>query len=159
MVKLTPPKYPVDAILSGLQALVIVRAVIGTDGFPRDPEVIIAAQSSVPPPPDRRSHASYGEARSFADAVTRSVIERRYEPARMQGEVVAVNYTFRITFRMGDASELLKEGIEEQLRAAASDGDPAAQFASAVLGLDGGSSTDAHGPILKAAQAGLRRHS
>lgn len=154
LVRATSPTYPEAAIPSGHQGLVVVRAVLWTDGLPRDPEVIIAAQSGDFSRPDRRRRPSYGEARSFAEAAVRAVLQRRYEPARLRGEAVPVNYLFKMTFRMQDAPGLLKEGIEERLLAAASAGDPAARFAAAVLNASVGSGIEV-GPLLAAAQAGL----
>jgi hypothetical protein len=91
-----PIKYPESARTDGSQAITVLAFVMGRDGRLRDPEVVLSI-----PPLSKGGHA-------FVDAATRSLVDRRYEPARLNGRPIDVWYTFHITFRLPDVTSVLK---------------------------------------------------
>jgi len=152
------PRYPEGPLRRGgrrgppepEQAIVVLRVVLGTDGRPRDPEVVV----SIPP-------ASDG-GRPFIEALTRAVLTRRYEPARREGRPLAVVYTFKAEFRMPDQKGIVKRDFLENVRAAAASGDARAQFVAGIADFEAPQSVDGKGRstenrrlILAAAQAGV----
>ena len=70
-------------------ATVILSVVLGAGGRPRDPEIVTAAGRG-------RGDSA---ARSFALVAASRVLEARYEPARLDGAPVAVNFHYRISVR------------------------------------------------------------
>ena len=75
------PEYPVLALQSKLEAVVIIEAVIATDGSVRDARVL-------------RSHPLFD--RAAVDAVR----QWRYEPTRLNGQPVPVIVTVTVQFRL-----------------------------------------------------------
>jgi TPR repeat protein len=116
-----PVEYPESAAERGSQAIVALDLVLAADGRLRDPEVVF----SIPP-------ISKG-GRAFVDAATRSLLQRRYEPARRNGRAINVGYTFYVQFSHQDALNLLKPKLVQDLREAAKEGDPHAEYLLALV--------------------------
>jgi TPR repeat protein len=148
------PQYPNTAWKGGAQAIVILRVVMGADGRPRDPQVVV----SIPP-------VSEG-GRPFVESAARAMLARRYEPARLEGRAIAVNYNVRVTFRLREYDGVLKRDLVFAARAAAQNGDPRSQFLAGIVGLaevkpgfvdrrTGDSYQESFRMIVSAAQAGV----
>ncbi|HET7825661.1 MAG TPA: hypothetical protein VFK90_10020, partial [Anaeromyxobacter sp.] len=91
--------------------------------------------------------------RSFAETVIRTVLERRYEPARIHGATVPWNFTFHVRFKAGDS--LLESSVKDRLLADAKAGDRAAQFAIGVLGIKDPGGKPPTEYLLASAQGGV----
>lgn len=138
------PEPPAESAGS-VQGLVVVRAVVGVDGRPRDPEVVISF-----PALDEGG-------RPFARAALRAVLRRRYTPARRNGGAIPVLLTSKVVFRRPGAAPV-EELAERRLRPDAEAGDPGAQLALGVLRVLAGAKGEeprAWGLVVSAAQSGL----
>lgn len=80
--------------------LAVVEGVIGSDGRLRDAEVVFAAEAPQPGPAGtfswRTNPSRRDSARALADGALRAVLHHRYEPARLHGETVPVNFRFTL---------------------------------------------------------------
>jgi hypothetical protein len=153
LIEAKPLRYPEDAIEAGARGFVILGVVIGVDGRPRDPVVIMTAQSPGLGLSDRR--LGRGRARAFVEDLLPALLQRRYEPARLDGKPVAVNFFFKVTF-IGYESTLMNESEEKRILAAAENGDPRAQFVVGALRLNAPNAlASPDGYIVASAQAGV----
>ena len=136
------PEPPEEA--AGTQGLVAVRFVLGADGRPRDAEMVASFPA-----------ASEGGG-PFVREALRSVLRRRYAPARRDGAPIPVFLTTRVALRRPGAAPV-EDYAERRLQPAAEGGDARAQLALGLLRLlaGGGDEAGAWGLVLSAAHAGV----
>jgi hypothetical protein len=135
------PDYPQQPGGQRQQALVITALTIGTDGFARDPEVLLAV-------PEQR----------FAAAAIEAWLNSRFVPAMRNGQPVAYRLQTKQVFAVAGAGPLAQLEPLQQARSAAAAGDSHGEY---LLGLAatfesslGLTSARAAGLLLSAARAG-----
>jgi TonB family protein len=84
LLKKVAPEYPLAAKKAKLQGFVAVQVVLDKNGIPRAPAVIEMSPGC----------------EELAAAAVDAVLQWRYEPARLEGEPVAVYFTINVNFKL-----------------------------------------------------------
>ena len=109
-------EYPHKGLLGTQNGFVIVQLTIGTDGLPRDPEILM----SVPTP-------------EFSDAAINLFMRARFKPATQDGRPVESTEHMKAIFNITGGSGVLWDiGELKALRERALTGDPSAQYQIAL---------------------------
>jgi TonB family protein len=111
-VQVPPSEYPRNGRMGNQDGFVIVQLTIGTDGLPRDPEILM----SVPSP-------------EFSAAAINVFMRARFQPATQDGRPLESRDPVKVTFSItGGGGVLWDIGSLKALRESALTGDPTAQY-------------------------------
>jgi len=138
---LAEPTYPLNALSTRQDGIVVLQFTVGIDGLARDPHVLIGLPAGI-----------------FEEPTIDAVLKSRFIPATRNGEKVAARETLRMTYSMEEGGRLWDVRAIKKISAAAELGDPTGMFIFGLLGtLDRTLNVPpdkARDMILSAAQAG-----
>jgi TonB family protein len=103
--------YPPSGRRSGLNGFVILELTIGTDGVPRDPEVLMSVPND-----------------DFANGAMETMLRTRWKPATEGGIPVVSSEPVRTVFTLTNGGVLWNIPVLQQTRERALTGDPSAQY-------------------------------
>jgi TonB family protein len=109
--QIPPGEYPWKGRMGDQNGFVIVQLTIGTDGVPRDPEVLMSVPSA-----------------DFSASAINQWMRARFQPATQDGRPVESREAVKTNFSMTNGGVLWDMGALKTLRESALTGDPTAQY-------------------------------